>query len=208
MTTLVARAYEPVNNYTSKTHAFSIVADDTGFMYVFGSNAAGIAFDSKTRVADVMAVITTPVNQLKAVDYIGISEIELDAFIFDAPFEAANKAIAIRDEQLDIDKALFIRQSVKASVAGLIQAQRVDQVMQDFPDLYDQLSSGNPKQQVTADGMIELIFSALGSVDPSGPNAWLLNYIDGTAPESEDAGGDIVFNEDSGDSSTTKTGDN
>jgi hypothetical protein len=51
--------------------------------------------------------------------------------------------------------------------------------------------SDDPDTEITESGMLELVFAALGSVDPNGPNAWLLDYMDGK--EAEGFVGDLVF---------------
>jgi hypothetical protein len=72
-----------------------------------------------------------------------------------------------------------------------IASDDMDQVFHDYPELYEQLASDDPDQEITASGMIELVFAALGSVDPNGPNAWLLDYMDGQTAEG--VVGDLVF---------------
>ena len=51
----------------------------------------------------------------------------------------------------------------------------VEQVMNDFPDLIEQLDSG---ADITAPGMIELVFALVGSIHPNDPNGWVLDYLD------------------------------
>jgi hypothetical protein len=79
----------------------------------------------------------------------------------------------------------------KKSIGVALRSVDIEQVLLDFPELLEQLSSEDEDVEITAPGMLELVFAALGSVDPNGPNAWLLDYMDGQTAEG--VVGDLVF---------------
>ena len=77
-------------------------------------------------------------------------------------------------EKFDLaDKPLFLNLVLPAMTPGILED--VQQVMSDYPDLMDQLDSG---ADITASGMIELIFALVGSIHPDDPNGWVLDYLD------------------------------
>ena len=71
------------------------------------------------------------------------------------------------------DKPLFQNLVLPAMTPGILED--VQQVMTDYPDLIEQLDSG---ADITASGMIELIFALVGSIHPDDPNGWVLDYLD------------------------------
>jgi hypothetical protein len=64
----------------------------------------------------------------------------------------------------------------------------IEQVFLDFPELYEQLISDDPGQEITASGMTEFMFAALGSVDPNGPYSGLLDYLDEQPANNDETG--------------------
>lgn len=181
----VIRAYD----LTSNTHMFSIVATDKGFSYVFPDDKNPM-FDSKKRVAKIMAM-SSKTKGLNVDDYLALSTAGLSYFFFSNAIEEPNEKIAIKSEKIMLSRSLAKDNGKAKATSMAVAADDVDQVFHDFPELYDQLSSDDPNQEITASGMIELVFAALGDVDPNGPNAWLLDYMDGQVADGYV--GDIVF---------------
>ena len=207
----VVRVFEPVRNYTHLLHDFSIIATDTGFSYVFGT-ASEPPFDSDTRVKNIMDLVGTASNPKDSNDYLALGETNLSYYVLGEPFEAVDPTHAANTEQNAIDQS---RQEYQMSIMHarlLAQSINTADVFQDFPDLEDQLSSTDPNQKVTSDGMTNLVMVALGAIDPNGPNGWLLDHFsnngkgDGTNDddansESSSALSIIVDNESNYDSS-------
>ena len=170
----VLRAYD----LSTDSHIFSIVADDKGFKYVFSKSK--VLFDSKKRVQMLMEKDSDSSTKFKADDFLTIATAGLTFFRFADVREEENEKIAIAEETLSIDKALD-RSVVDSNISDILVRTNddIDQVLADYPDLYDQLSSDDPDQKITADGMLELVLAAVGDIDPQGPNAWLLDVLDG-----------------------------
>lgn len=181
----VVRAYDLTNGM----HMFSIVATDKGFSYVFKDDKNPM-FDSKKRAAKIMSM-SSKTKGLTADDYLALSTAGLSYFFFSNAIEEPNEKIAIKSEKIMLARAESSANGKKKVTSMAVAADDIDQVFNDFPELYDQLSSDDPNQEITASGMIELVFAALGDVDPNGPNAWLLDYMDGQVAEGYV--GDIVF---------------
>jgi hypothetical protein len=182
----VIRAYD----ITSRKHTFSVVATDKGYTYVF-SDDKNPMFDAKKRQAMIMERIDADPKKLKVDDYLGISTLGLSNFYFSNAFDEPNEKIAVKTEKIALARADMANNGRAKGAAMAIAADDIDQVFHDFPELFDQLSSDDPDQEITASGMIELVFAALGGVDPNGPNAWLLDYMDGQTAEGYV--GDLVF---------------
>jgi hypothetical protein len=170
----VLRAYD----LSTDSHIFSIVADDKGFKYVFSKS--NVLFDSKKRVQMLMEKDSDSSTGFKADDFLTIATAGLTFFRFADVREEENEKIAIAEETLSIDKALD-RSAADSNISDILVRTNddIDQVLTDYPDLYDQLSSDDPDQKITADGMLELVLAAVGDIDPQGPNAWLLDVLDG-----------------------------
>jgi hypothetical protein len=181
----VIRAYD----LTDDMHMFSIVATDKGFSYVFEDDNNAM-FDSKKRVARIMQM-SSKTKSLTVDDYLALSTAGLINFFFSKATEELSEKIAVKSEKIALARAESVANGKKTGTSMAIASDDIDQVFQDYPELYEQLASEDPEQEITASGMIELVFAALGSVDPDGPNAWLLDYMDGQTADG--FVGDIVF---------------
>ena len=71
------------------------------------------------------------------------------------------------------DKPLLRNLVLPPMTPGILED--VEQVLSDYPDLMEQLDSG---ADITASGMIELVFALVGSIHPNDPNGWVLDYLD------------------------------
>ena len=191
----IRRAYALVDNFSEKSHAFSILATDNGFSYIFGTYSGAQFFDPALHTSLVMDYARNN-NLLPAhpgcQDYSDIATIGFGYFAFDAPFTVQNSTTATRAEQVDIDSANASNLTTANSVQSVMQSARANQVFQDFPDLEEQLMSTDPNNEITSNGMTALVLSILGSIDPDGPNGWLLNDSDS---QSSASSGVIVANE-------------
>jgi hypothetical protein len=175
------------------THAFSVVATDKGFKYIFADSKSEI-FNPGKRVQLILDTVKKDKKSFTVDDYLDLARYNLSNYSFSTPFDEPSEKIAIKSEKLKMEKDQELRRELeesKKSVGVALRSVDIEQVFLDFPDLYEQLTSEDPDEEVTASGMIELVFAALGSVDPNGPNAWLLDYMDGQ--EAEGYVGDLVF---------------
>lgn len=185
----VIRAFDMNDNI----HAFSVVATDKGFKYIF-ADTKGEIFNPGKRVQLVLDTVKKDKKSLTVDDYLDLARYNLSNYSFSTPFEEPSEKIAIKGEKLKMEKDQEMNRELeesKKSVGVALRSVDVEQVLLDFPDLYEQLASEDPDQEITESGMLELVFAALGSVDPNGPNAWLLDYMDGQ--EAEGYVGDLVF---------------
>ena len=172
----VVRAYDLI----SDQHVFSIIADDKGFKYVMQSDYK--IFDADKRVKMLMEKAKDKKESLKATDYMGLATLGLSNFRYGSAREEASSKIAVKEEQVSMMKSSLKREQDNALNQSLVSAREdLDQVLNDYPDLYDQLegTEDNVNPDITADGMFELVMAALGGIDPEGPNAWILDMQDG-----------------------------
>ena len=193
----VIRGYDSQNS----SHQLSIIATDKGFSYIF-KDEKNPMFDSAKRVELLMGKIGKDPKTLKIDDYLAIATIGLSNFFFSAPMDESSEKTAVTSEKLAMQRVYEASQGRDVGAGLAIASDDMDQVFQDYPELYEQLASEDPEQEITASGMIELVFAALGSVDPNGPNAWLLDYMDGQTAEG--FVGDIVFDAQPGTNETGK----
>jgi len=171
----VMRAYD----VSDGTHMFSVVADDRKFAYVFESDAYRL-FDPVKRANMIMEKISDE-DKVDADKLLNFAMFGLSAFSFSKPFSETSVKTAIASEKVQLKR---VRESGSdASVIDPRTYDDIDQVFTDFPDLYDQLSSEDPDQKITAQGMTELVFATLGSIDPNGPYGYILDYLDKTNEE-------------------------
>jgi hypothetical protein len=170
----VLRAYD----INTDDHVFSIIADENGFKYVFSKD--NVMFDSNKRVKMLMEKAGDAAKSYKVDDFLDMATVGLTFFRYADTREEENEKIAVSEEKLSIDKALD-RAASNANISDLLvrSNEDLDQVLSDYPELYEQLASDNPDQKITADGMLELVLAAVGDIDPQGPNAWLLDVLDG-----------------------------
>jgi hypothetical protein len=193
----VIRGYDSQEN----SHLFSIMATDKGFSYIFRDDKNPM-FDSAKRVELLMGKIGKDPKTLKIDDYLAIATLGLSNFFFSAPMDESSEKTAVTSEKLAMQRVYEASQGRDVGAGLAIASDDMDQVFQDYPELYEQLASEDPEQEITASGMIELVFAALGSVDPNGPNAWLLDYMDGQTADG--FVGDIVFDAQPGTNETGK----
>jgi hypothetical protein len=182
----VIRAFD----MNDKTHAFSVVATDKGFKYIFLNDKEAI-FNSGKRVQLVLDAVKKDKKSFTVDDYLNLAKYNLSNYYFSAPFEEPNENIAIKSEKLKMEKNKKNEDLEKMSSKSAELTRRsldIEQVFVDFPELYEQLMSDDPDQEVTASGVTELIFAALGSVDPNGPYAELLDYLDEQPANNDEQG--------------------
>jgi hypothetical protein len=167
----VIRAYDLVDN----VHMFSIVADDKKFAYIFESKDSEM-FSSEKRASMIMSKIKED-EKVDADKLLQLATVGLSSFRFSKPVIENSVKTAIASEKVQIKRAREQYQNTtpKSDVGTYDD---IDQVFADYPDLYDQLSSDDPDEKITADGMTELVFAALGPIDPNGPYAYILKYLD------------------------------
>ena len=185
----VVRAFD----MTDDAHAFSIVATDKGFKYIFPS-VEGTIFNPGKRVQLLLDTVKQDRKSYTVDDYLGLAQFNLSNYYFSEAFEEPSEKLAMKSEKLKMEKDNEIKngsEKSNKSVGMALRSVDIEQVLLDYPELLEQLSSEDPDVDITAPGMIELIFAALGSVDPNGPNAWLLDYMDGQTAEG--VVGDLVF---------------
>jgi hypothetical protein len=192
---LVSRAYDLTDNYTTKVHVFSVVANDNGFQYVFGTYSNAVMFDSEKKVARVLAAVGDSAKDFKAADYLRVSRSALGHYIFSEGLAVKNEDLAIRQEQVSLDTIFVERQAQSAGAKAAAVGRRIQAVFEDFPELEDDLSNPDPNHKITATGMNELVLAAIGDIAPDGPNAWILEAIDDPTSDSAKRGGVIVINE-------------
>jgi hypothetical protein len=177
----VLRAYD----LNTDEHVFSIIADDKGFKYVFSKD--NVVFDSDKRVKMLMEKAGDAAEGYKVDQFLDMATVGLTFFRYGGLREEQNEKIATSEERLSIDKTLD-RAKEESNISDLLvrSTDDVEQVLSDYPELYEQLASDDPDQKITADGMLELVLAAVGEIDPQGPNAWLLDVLDGKEmPEGE-----------------------
>jgi hypothetical protein len=178
------------------------MATDKGFSYIFRDDKNPV-FNSTKRVELLMSKIDKDPKTLKVDDYLAVATIGLsNFFFFSEPIDESSEKTALSSEKLAMQRVYEASQGREVGAGLAIASDDMDQVFQDYPELYEQLSSEDPEQEITASGMIELVFAALGSVDPNGPNAWLLDYMDGQTAEG--FVGDIVFDAQTGNDESGK----
>ena len=168
----VIRAYELVSN----NHVFSIVADDKKFVYVFEDKDAEI-FNPTRRVKMLMEKVVKD-RKLKVEDLLSIATVNLSTFRFSEAFEESNIKLAVSSEKVQLRRSREATYNDNSQQIDVGTYDDIDQVFFDYPDLYDQLSSDDPDQKITAPGMLELVFAALGPIDPNGPYGHIVRYLD------------------------------
>ena len=166
----VIRAYDLYDG----THMFSIVADDNKFSYVFENDKFRL-FDPVKRANMIMEKVTDN-DKPDADKLLNFACFGLSAFTFSNPFTETSVKTAIASEKLQLKRVREAGLNVEQT--DPLRYDDIDQVFSDYPDLYDQLSSEDPNQEITADGMTELVFATLGPIDPNGPYGYILDYMD------------------------------
>jgi hypothetical protein len=174
---------------------FSVVATDKGFKYIFADTKSEI-FNPGKRVQLLLGQVEKDRKSYTVDDYLTLARFNLSNYYFSSPFEEPSEKIAIKGEKLKMEKDQEIakeKEESKKSTGIALRSVDIEQVLLDYPDLHEQLqnASDDPDQEITESGMVELVMAALGSVDPNGPNAWLLDYLDGQIAEGYV--GDLVF---------------
>lgn len=166
---------------SDNTHAFSIVADDKKFAYVF-ENEASQVFNPTKRASMIMSKIKKD-EKINSDILLEFATYGLSTFSFSKPFPETSVRTAIASEKVALKRAREASYLLGEDAIDSSTYDDIDQVFMDYPDLYDQLSSDNPNQEITADGMTELVFAALGPIDPNGPYGYILKYLDGEQPD-------------------------
>jgi hypothetical protein len=172
----VVRAYDVI----SGEHVFSIIADDKGFKYVMQSDYK--VFNADKRAKMLMEKVKDNKESLKAADYINLASFGLSNFRYGSARDEKSTKIAAKEEQVSMMKSALKQEEENVVNESLVVAREdLDQVLFDYPDLYDQLEGDEDKvnPDITEDGMFELVMAALGGIDPEGPNAWILDMQDG-----------------------------
>jgi len=172
----VIRAFD----MNDKTHAFSVVATDKGFKYIFLNDKEAI-FNPGKRVQIVLDAVKKDKKSFTVDDYLNLAKYNLSNYYFSSPVEEPSEKIAIKSEKLKMEKNRETEGIEKISNKSAELTRRsldIEQVFLDFPELYEQLISDDPDQEITASGMTEFMFAALGSVDPNGHYSGLLDYLD------------------------------
>ncbi len=155
-------------------HVFSIVADDKGFQYVFGKGNE--VFDSKARVARLMENVDR--KKMDVDSYLRLASSGLSMYKYDAPIlEDGTAAMAAKLEKLYIQKSIAAadqqaNRNSELDVAG----EGIQQIFLDYPNFMDQLENTD---DVDDEAMTNLVLTTLGEIDPNGPNAWILDMVDG-----------------------------
>jgi hypothetical protein len=182
----VIRAFD----MNDKTHAFSIVATDKGFKYIFLDDKNAI-FNPGKRVQLVLDTVRKDKKSFTVDDYLKVAKYNLSNYYFSSPVEETSEKIAIKSEKLKMEKNQEVDSVEKMSDKSAELTRRsldIEQVFVDFPELYEQLMSGDPDQEITAPGMTEFLFATLGSVDPNGPYSGLLKYLDEQPADNDETG--------------------
>jgi len=182
----VIRAFD----MNDKTHAFSIVATDKGFKYVFLNDTQAL-FNAGKRVQLVLDTVKKDKKSFTVDDYLNLAQYNLSNYYFSAPIEEPSEKIAIKSEKLKMEKDQEIENAEKMSNRSAELTSKsldIEQVFLDFPEFYEQLISDDPDQEIAASGMTEFMFAALGSVDPNGPYSGLLKYLDEQPADNDETG--------------------
>lgn len=195
----VVRVYDLGKN----EHVLSIVADEKGFSYVFPKGYE--MFDSRKRAKRLIEKFVKDKKNTSVDDMLSIAKIGLGRFVYDDPREERSLVLSTKEEQVALDKELNkVKEDSNSSPLLVNSEEDMFQVLSDYPELYEQLASDDPEQKITADGMNELVFAALGEVDPNGPNGWLVDALDGK--DTTDQAG-VVFESTNTEGLTAAAGD-
>ena len=183
----IQRAYDMNTN----RHVFSIVVNKKKVSYVFGSTKTQ-AFDPKKKVKVLFDKLGDKIENATEDDLLSLARIGLSYFTYGQPFEADDLSIAKAKEKVSIKESERNAQKVRVEekTSLLSASERIYEVLEDFPDLEEAL--WDDEASIPSDGMFEVVMAALDGVDPNGPNAWMIDYMDGKQP-SEDEIQQIVF---------------
>lgn len=167
----VVRVYE----LDKDSHVLSIVADDKGFTYVLPKKGKPI-FDPQARVKLLMEK-AGDTKKFTVDDYLSLGSFGLSMYRFSRPFEENDKSMAVKSEQLSLDKSFQFDQT--NNVPNISDTyDDIFQVFNDYPDLYDQLASEDPDQEISAEGMTELVFALFGEISPGDTYGYILDHLD------------------------------
>ena len=184
-------------------HEVTAISNSEVFVYLSNvlsdEQASGRAKRILSRVQEKMNQRLKAGNPFDARDYIQISQIGMTQYFTkpgDAYPEGTSFESVLKQEReiLNEKRVEFVLSKIKKTASdnselaetpllkslvlppmtpGILED--VEQVMNDFPDLIEQLDSG---ADITAPGMIELVFALVGSIHPNDPNGWVLDYLD------------------------------
>ena len=184
-------------------HEVTAISNPEGFVYLSSvlsdEQASGRAKRILSRVQENINQRLKAGNPFDARDYIQMSQIGMNQYFTkpgDVYPEGTSFESVLKQEReiLNEKRVEFVLSKIKKTVSdnselpetpllkslalppmtpGILED--VEQVMADFPDLIEQLDSG---ADITAPGMIELVFALVGSIHPNDPNGWVLDYLD------------------------------
>lgn len=159
-------------------HMFSIVADDKGFQYAFAKGNE--FFDGPARVKRLTKNVDK--KKMNVDEYLRLAAYNLSMYKYDTPIEEdGSVALAAKLEKLYIEKSLTAARAAAGTSSPIDKAVgSIDQVFYDYPNLMDQMADYDA--EIDSEAMTNLVLSALGEIDPKGPNGWLLDYLDGKEP--------------------------
>jgi len=184
-------------------HELTVVATEHGFQYLYDDIPDEIANRRVNRVLDHFAEDKRVREEAGAPynvnDYLQISQIGMMAYFFDSG-DSYDESISLDDdlgrervilgearvkylpdepklkgEGIDFTVVPVIKSLVRPPLTRAI-LEEVEVVLTDFPDLPNFI---NRFATVKTPGIIELASALVGSIDPTGPNAWFLNFVDG-----------------------------
>lgn len=170
----VQRAYD----MNTGKHVFSIVINKKKVSYVFGSSKTQ-AFDPKKKIKVLYDKLGDKIETASEDDLLSLAKLGLSYFRYGRSFEAddlgiatAKEKVSIKESQKEADK-----KKIEQRTSLLDASERIYQVLEDFPDLEDALWQADSR--IPSEGMFEVVMAALDGVDPSGPNAWMIDHMDG-----------------------------
>jgi len=177
----IQRAY----GIDSGEHVFSIIVNKKKISYVFASKKLEL-FDPKARVERLFAKLGDRADNATEDELLSLAKVGLSNFRYGPITDADDFSLSVAREKLSIKQSHknFV-ESQKEKRSSLSSAsERIYEVLQDFPDLEDALWVADAR--IPSEGMFEVVMAALDGVDPKGPNAWLIDYMDGKEPQEGD----------------------
>ena len=171
----VQRAYD----IDSGVHVFSVTAKGKKFSYIFADSKSQI-FDPKKRVKMILDKVKVSTDDMSEDKLIELAKLGLTQFKYGPMIEADDANIATAREKLSIKQSRkdFIKSQEEKQDYLAQAAERIYDTLQDFPELENALWE-DEEGNIPSKGMFELVMAAVGEIDPNGPNAWLIDYMDG-----------------------------
>jgi hypothetical protein len=158
------RAYEQVEENKKKLHIFSVVADKDGFEYIFPTDK--IKFDSSERVDFVMSKIRVDKTFLNAQNYINLSQMKFDDYIFGPSFGTETLEMAVKGERicLDFGDPTSVGEPTASDVA--LSAKRVAAIYTEFPELTDYYNGVKADPKIVKEAMFRVKMATVGMTNP------------------------------------------